>query len=84
MRACRSQKKQSEYLSKKRIVDLVNQVLYLLTKHEPWKDSSLVAKYKEKGIDLEKLASVDLVKIGRKEVKKHVEFINTPSAGNTR
>jgi len=46
VRACRSRKKQSEYLSKKRIVDLVNQVLYLL--------------------------------------KKHVEFINTSSAGNTR
>ena len=41
---------------------------------------SLVAKYKEKDIDLKKLASINLLKIGRKEVKKHVEFINTPSA----
>ncbi|MCK4825676.1 hypothetical protein KA005_58550 [bacterium] len=59
--------KRSEYLRKKRIVDFVIHVLYLLKKHEPWKDPSLAAKYKEKGIDLEKLASVDLTKIGRKE-----------------
>ena len=49
-------KKQSEYLSKKRIVDLVYQLLYTMKKHpERWKDSPLFLKLKEKGLNLRKI-----------------------------
>lgn len=70
---------QVEYLSNKRIADFMHRFFYLLKKYEPWNNPSAVAACKEVGIDLEKLARVDLSKIGWKVDPEKVQEIVKPN-----